>query len=64
MFNLFHSFSNFPLAARNRAANYLPGLGYNVATALYIIFCLRYNCPGCGTPVKLFGKHRGRHIHH
>ncbi len=50
--------------ARNRAANYLPGLGYNVATALYIIFCLRYNCPGCGTPVKLFGKHRGRHIHH
>lgn len=50
--------------ARNRAANYIPGLGYNVATAFHILFLLRYNCPGCGTPVKLFGKHRGHHVHH
>ncbi len=50
--------------ARNRAANYIPGLGYNVATALHIIFCLRYNCPGCGTPVKLLGKHKGNRVHH
>lgn len=50
--------------ARNRVANYIPGLGYNVATALHIIFCLRYNCPGCGTPVKLIGKHKGHRAHH
>ena len=49
--------------ARNRAANHIPGLGYNVATALHILFCLRYSCPGCGTPVKLTGKkgHRTNH---
>ena len=50
--------------ARNRAAHYIPGLGYNVATALHILFCLRYNCPGCGTPVKLLGKHRSHRVHH
>ena len=50
--------------ARNRAANYIPGLGYNVATALHTLFCLRYNCPGCGTPVKLIGKHKGHRAHH
>ena len=40
---------------RNRAAHYLPLLGYNFTTALHLIFLLRYNCPGCGTPVKLTG---------
>ena len=40
---------------RNRAAHYLPFLGYNFTTALHLIFFLRYNCPGCGTPVKLTG---------
>ena len=49
--------------ARNRAANYIPLLGYNAATALHILFCLRYNCPGCGTPVKL-GRRKGSRRHH
>ena len=54
------SFHNY---VRNRAANYIPGLGYNIATALHILFCLRYNCPGCGTPVKL-GRRKGHRRHH
>lgn len=39
--------------ARNRSAHYIPGLGYNVATALNILFRRQYFCPGCGTPIKL-----------
>ncbi len=54
------SFSQY---TRNRAAHHLPGLGYNIATALHTIFLLRYNCPACGTPVKLIGG-KGRRIHH
>lgn len=54
------TFKNY---SRNRAAHYIPGLGYNVATALHIIFLARYTCPGCGTPVKLLGK-KGRSRHH
>lgn len=49
--------------ARNRAAHHMPILGYNAATALHILFCLRYNCPGCGTPVKLRRK-KGSRKHH
>lgn len=45
---------------RHRAAHYLPLLGYNFATALHILFCWSYNCPGCGTPVKFLGKRRHR----
>lgn len=40
---------------RNRAAHHLPLLGYNFATALHLLFFWRYNCPGCGTPIKLLG---------
>lgn len=47
---------------RNRAAHYLPLLGYNFTTALHMIFFLRYNCPGCGTPVKLTGS-KGHRTH-
>lgn len=45
-----YTFSDY---ARNRAAHYIPGLGYNVSTALNIIFRRKYVCPGCGTPIKL-----------
>lgn len=38
---------------RNRAAHYIPGLGYNTATALSILFRFRFICPGCGTPIRL-----------
>lgn len=48
--------------SRNRDAHYLPLLGYNFATALHILFFWRYNCPGCGTPVKFFGA-KGRRTH-
>ncbi len=47
---------------RNRAAHHLPLLGYNFATALHILFFWRYNCPGCGTPIKLLGA-KGRRTH-
>ncbi len=49
------SFRRYP---RNRKAHYIPLLGYTLATALSVIFCFRYRCPSCGTPQKLFGKHR------
>ncbi len=47
---------------RNRAAHYLPILGYNFTTALHVLFFWRYNCPGCGTPVKLTGT-KGHRTH-
>lgn len=47
---------------RNRAAHYLPLLGYNFTTALHLLFFWRYNCPGCGTPVKLLGA-KGHRTH-
>ena len=37
---------------RNRAAHRLPLLGYNLTTALHVLFLWRYNCPSCGTPVR------------
>ena len=46
---------------RNRAAHHLPLLGYNFATALHIIFFWKYNCPGCGTPVRFRMKKSHRH---
>ena len=47
---------------RNRAAHHLPLLGYNFTTALHLLFFWRYNCPGCGTPVKLTGT-KGHRTH-
>lgn len=47
---------------RNRAAHYFPLLGYNMTTALHLIFRAFYVCPGCGTPVKLIGS-KGRRNH-
>lgn len=47
---------------RNHAAHHLPILGYNFATALHILLLWKYNCPGCGTPVKLIGS-KGRRTH-
>ncbi len=49
------SFRRYP---RHRQSHHIPLLGYTVATALYTIFFFRYRCPSCGTPQKLFGKHR------
>ena len=54
---------SFGQYTRNRAAHYLPFFGYNIATALHTILLWRYNCPACGTPVKLIGS-KGRRIHH
>ncbi len=53
------SIFSFRRYARNRKAHHIPLLGYTVSTALSVIFCLRYRCPSCGTPQKLFG-HRHR----
>ncbi len=47
---------------RNKAAHHLPILGYNFATALHLLFFLNYNCPGCGTPIKLLGS-KGHRTH-
>lgn len=47
---------------RNRAAHHLPLLGYNFATALHLLTFWRYNCPGCGTPIKLLGT-KGHRTH-
>ena len=47
---------------RNKAAHKLPLLGYNFATALHLLFFLQYNCPGCGTPIKLLGA-KGHRTH-
>lgn len=47
---------------RNRAAHHLPILGYNFTTALHMLLFWRYNCPGCGTPVRLIGR-KGRKTH-
>ncbi|MBR5888942.1 MAG: hypothetical protein IKY92_02735 [Akkermansia sp.] len=57
-----HTFS-FKDYARNRAAHHIPVLGYNIATALHIIFTWHYMCPGCGTPIKLTGRKSRRHHH-
>lgn len=54
---------NFSNYVRNRFAHFTPVFGYNISTALHIIFCRSYNCPGCGTPVMLKGS-KGRKIHH
>lgn len=47
---------------RNRAAHHLPLLGYNFATALHLLTFWCYNCPGCGTPIKLLGT-KGHRTH-
>lgn len=51
---------NFSDYSRNRLAHRIPGLGYNITTALHIIFRFKYICPGCGTPVRLVRK-KGSH---
>lgn len=52
-------FTQYP---RNRAAHHLPILGYNLTTALHLLIFWNYNCPGCGTPVKLLGT-KGHRTH-
>ena len=54
--NIF-SFRRYP---RHRQAHHFPLLGCTVSTALSVIFCLRYRCPSCGTPQKLYGCSRRR----
>ena len=48
---------------RNRAAHRFPLLGYNLSTALHLIFRAFYICPGCGTPVRLTGSKGPRKKH-
>ncbi len=55
------SFRRFP---KHRKAHRIPLLGYTLATALSVIFCLRYRCPSCGTPQKLFGRRSRRKRRH
>lgn len=38
---------------RNKYAHHLPLLGYNLTTALHIIFFFWFRCPSCGTPQTL-----------
>ncbi len=54
------SIFSFRRYARNRKAHHFPLLGYTIPTALSVIFCLRYRCPSCGTPQKLFGRRHRR----
>ena len=51
----------FSRYSRHRGAHYLPLLGYNMATALHLLFRAFYVCPGCGTPVKLIGAKKHHH---
>ena len=51
----------FSRYSRHRGAHYFPLLGYNMATALHLLFRAFYVCPGCGTPVKLI---RAKKHHH
>lgn len=44
------SFGNY---TRNHSAHHIPGLGYNAAAALNLLFRFRFICPGCGTPIRL-----------
>ncbi len=46
---------------RNGHAHRLPFLGITLPTALHIIFFFWFRCPNCGTPQKLYRKHRSRH---
>ncbi len=54
------SFRRYP---KHRKAHHFPLLGHVLPTALSVMFCFRFRCPSCGTPQKLFGKHRRRHKH-
>ena len=51
----------FSRYSRHRGAHYLPLLGFNMATALHLLFRAYYVCPGCGTPVKLIGVKKHHH---
>lgn len=51
--------------SRNRSAHRYPLLGYNLSTALHILLMFQFNCPACGTALKLFaGSTKGQHAHH
>lgn len=52
----------FSRYSRHRGAHYIPLLGFNMATALHLLFRAYYVCPGCGTPVKLIRSKK--HHHH
>lgn len=51
----------FSQYSRHRGAHYIPLLGFNMATALHLLFRAYYVCPGCGTPVKLIGSKKHHH---
>ena len=46
---------------RSKAAHRYPLLGYNLSTALHLIFCTYYVCQACGTPVRLLRGKRRQH---
>lgn len=50
LMNIF-TFRNY---TRSKAARCIPLLGYNITTALHMIFCAKYICQACGTPVRFF----------
>ncbi len=52
------SFRRYP---RHRNAHNFLFFGRTLSTALSVIFLLRFRCPSCGTPQKLFGRRRRRH---
>lgn len=55
---------SFAKYGRNRAAHHLPLLGYTIATALHVLFTMRFRCPACGTGMRLFRRHTSRaHFH-
>lgn len=44
--------------SRNKYAHNCPILGYVFSTALHILFCFWFRCPGCGTPQHLIRRHK------
>ena len=47
--------------SRHKGAHHLPLLGFNMATALHLLFRAYYVCPGCGTPVRLISAKKHHH---
>lgn len=44
--------------SRNKDAHNFPLLGHVFCTALHILFCFWFRCPGCGTPQHLIRRHK------
>ena len=44
--------------SRNKHAHNCPILGHVFSTALHILFCFWFRCPGCGTPQRIIRKHK------